>query len=592
MRKVHIYIIKAVLGSLILINGFAAAQDNILLRHIRIHGNDLAAQETVLRVMGIAEGKVMPAGWPDESLKSLVSWYHQRGYWLARIDSISERYSKEENYLDIEMWIQEGGPLQVGNISISNRIEDYKPVLLRLMECRTGRLFDPVILKQDIEVILGFLENNGHPLGTVSISSLSMCQENGHPRIDVTLQIDEGVFVYLDSLSVEGNLVTRKHVALREARLKTGSIYRHKDILTACENIRKLGFFKDVAEPEVVFIRDRAVATIKVKEGNTNTMDGVLGYSPPSGDKEKGYFTGRLQFTFRNLLGTGRFLEAYWEKKDEYSQVMRFGYEEPWLMGWPVHAGGRFQQEIRDTTYIEREWKFFVRFVPWASFSLCLEAGQKEVLPDSVGSVLYDLPRSKSWLLSAGMDYNTLDDLLNPRKGVRYHTLLTLGRKENVGPDFLLGQGSWERRVNTRRIQVDAEAALELFRHQVLYVGLHGMEVKTGDEFVTLSDQIRFGGAQTLRGYREDAFRGSLVAWANCEYRYLPGRRSRVFVFLDSGVFQSRERDTGMKRSVKIGYGMGIRLETRLGMIGIDYGIGEGDSMLRGKIHVRLINQF
>ena len=214
------------------------------------------------------------------------------------------------------------------------------------------------------------------------------------------------------------------------------------------------------------------------------------------------------------------------------------------------------------------------------------------MLPDSLGSVLYQLVQSKSWLLSLGFDYNTLDDPVNPRSGVRYMTTLTAGRKRNLGSDFPLEQNKGKRIFNTRLVQVDAEVALTTFTNQVFYLGLHGSEIKTGELYVPLSDQIRFGGARTLRGYAEDAFRGSLVAWVNGEYRYLIGPHSRAFLFVDGGMYQRREKELGFVRGVKMGYGFGIRMETRLGVMGMDYGLGEGDSLMRGKIHVGLVNRF
>ena len=145
--------------------------------------------------------------------------------------------------------------------------------------------------------------------------------------------------------------------------------------------------------------------------------------------------------------------------------------------------------------------------------------------------------------------------------------------------------------METRRIEADAEAVLSVFRRQTVYLGMHGVEVKTGDAFAPVSDQVRFGWAKTLRGYEEDAFRGSLVAWGNFEYRYLLGRRSRVFLFLDGGMYQRRERE-GLVRGTKFGYGFGLRLETGLGLFGVDFGLGEGDSFLQAKVHVGLVSRF
>ena len=51
-------------------------------------------------------------------------------------------------------------------------------------------------------------------------------------------------------------------------------------------------------------------------------------------------------------------------------------------------------------------------------------------------------------------------------------------------------------------------------------------------------------------------------------------------------------KETGRIDGTKIGYGFGIRIETRLGLFGVDYGLGAGDSLLRGKVHVGLVNWF
>jgi outer membrane protein assembly factor BamA len=288
-------------------------------------------------------------------------------------------------------------------------------------------------------------------------------------------------------------------------------------------------------------------------------------------------------------------LEVYWEKKDERSQAMRFGYEEPWIFGRPVFPGIRFGQEIRDTTYVEREWRAGLRASPWPAFSGSLEGVFKEILPDSVGSAVFGLAQTKSWMVSAMLDYSTLDEPLNPRQGVRYHTEVRFGRKQNLGPQSVLAAQRLKPSAAIRTVRADGEAALPVVGRQVFYAGVHGAEVRTGEDVVPLADQVRFGGANTLRGYVEDAFRGTLAAWMNLEYRYRIGRFSRAFVFFDAGMYQRKERraeGTALVRGTKTGYGFGIRVETRLGLIGADYGLGEGDAWLRGKVHVRLVNRF
>ena len=93
---------------------------------------------------------------------------------------------------------------------------------------------------------------------------------------------------------------------------------------------------------------------------------------------------------------------------------------------------------------------------------------------------------------------------------------------------------------------------------------------------MNIADQIRFGGATTVRGYEEDQFSGSRVSWLNCEYRSIMDYHSRVFLFIDSGFYQRKEESGKKIQGYKIGYGFGIRLETKVGMIGIDYGYYSG----------------
>jgi hypothetical protein len=42
----------------------------------------------------------------------------------------------------------------------------------------------------------------------------------------------------------------------------------------------------------------------------------------------------------------------------------------------------------------------------------------------------------------------------------------------------------------------------------------------------------------------------------------------------------------------KFGYGFGLRIETRLGVIGIDYGLGEGWGLISCLVRMGLTNKF
>lgn len=584
--------------------GFGNAQNiDTLLAHVEFHGLRLFSKEEVLQILELREKERVSFSISEKFFAPLLEAYRQEGRYFVSIDSFrlsfDHSHSKTKSRIiqkaRLEVWITEGSPLVIRGIEWKGIAEGFREALSSVLWLRPGKVFSEFWLQNDIEQILSYYENHGYPFARVVIQNVQIEEDSVYRKsvgLRITSNVEEGPYICLGSIGAEGNTFTRTKVIVRETRLKIGSSYSQREIESARRALKQLGFFRKVFEPRITFSENKTHVIFPIQEGNTTTMDGIIGYVPSSTNAEKGYFTGKLELGFTNLLGTGRFLEAFWEKKDRRTQNLRFRYEEPWLLGKPVLGRFRLGQEIRDTIYVERFFELGLKWSPWSIFSCGIEGGKKEILPDSAGSAFFRIPRSTTSFLTAYFEYNTLDDPLNPKRGIRYYTSLSSGSKSHLGPDWLLAEGEFHHRVFTRQVRMHVEWAIPLFFRQVLDLKISGVEIKTGDLYPSLADQIRLGGALTLRGYREEAFYGTLVAWSNLEYRYLLGGASRVFLFLDHGFYQRKEPSDKEIKHFKMGYGFGISLETRLGLLGVEYGLGEGDGVLQGKIHVRVRNIF
>jgi outer membrane protein insertion porin family len=122
---------------------------------------------------------------------------------------------------------------------------------------------------------------------------------------------------------------------------------------------------------------------------------------------------------------------------------------------------------------------------------------------------------------------------------------------------------------------------------------VHGIDVNS-PRFET-ADLYRFGGTRSVRGYREGQFLASRVGWSNVELRYSLTRRSFAAAFYDFGYYYRPEDNVALTPSQEgfvFGYGLGVRIETGLGMFGVSYALGKGDSILEGKVHFGIINDF
>jgi outer membrane protein insertion porin family len=145
-----------------------------------------------------------------------------------------------------------------------------------------------------------------------------------------------------------------------------------------------------------------------------------------------------------------------------------------------------------------------------------------------------------------------------------------------------------------QRFTFDLDFYLPTFARQVLAFGVHGREVQSARP--EEGEMFRFGGSRSLRGFRENQFLGSRLGWTNTEYRFLLARRSFFYGFVDAGYyFRSADELRGLSRAdaFKYGYGIGVQLETGLGVLGVSFALGSDEpSFGNAKIHFGLINEF
>ncbi|HEY3379184.1 MAG TPA: BamA/TamA family outer membrane protein, partial [Armatimonadota bacterium] len=91
-------------------------------------------------------------------------------------------------------------------------------------------------------------------------------------------------------------------------------------------------------------------------------------------------------------------------------------------------------------------------------------------------------------------------------------------------------------------------------------------------------DQFQMGGADTLRGYKDDRFPGETMVLWNHELRIPITEALDVVGFFDTGdAWGGRFADAlGDSRfKLRYGYGGGIRVQTPIGPLRLDYGIND-----------------
>jgi outer membrane protein insertion porin family len=549
----------------------------------------------------------------DSKLKNdiskIASLFSSECYYSAIVKINSLVYSNDSSLVDVNISVVSNGQSLIKTLEIGGNTAFTKDEILNRWESKIGSCLIQAKLETDLENLISRYENSGYPFVSVKVGKISYADTSSSQLI-VQVDVDECPKVKIDRIEVEGNTDTKSDVVIRETRMRQGEVYNSERVKNIPRLLNRLKIFSSVNEPALYLIPDtsrkiqdinvqnnpfQSLSTkeengiqsggllIKVVEGSTNTFDGVVGYLPGSLG-EKGYFTGLVDVGLRNLFGTGRKLSVKWMREDKLSQEIGIRYVEPWLFDYPISLSGSFYQRQQDTTYIKRTTELKSDFLISENFTLSGMFSQENIIPSSEIANQYI---QSSGTTSGGVEihYDSRDDIYNPTSGVNYRSDYYIGRKKIY---------SLKQNLTMQRVGLDVELFSEPFSRQVAAIGLHGRELRS--DYIEISDLYRFGGTNTMRGYRENQFIGSIIVWTNLEYRFLMARHSFFFGFFDFGYYFhpaiAKANITSSYENAKYGYGIGMRIETGLGIIGVSFAFGKGDSFSQAKLHFGLINDF
>jgi len=397
----------------------------------------------------------------------------------------------------------------------------------------------------------------------------------------------------IDRIEIKGNTSTKDYVIIRELRIESGEPYMQNKIEEFPKRLNRLRFFEPISIPQFyINSKKEGVLLIEVKEKNTNNFDGIIGYIPPGKNESSGYVTGLINISLRNLFGTGRAASIKWNKYNRNSQELDLRYLEPWLFSFPLNVNLGLYQRIQDTTYVQRKIEGLLDYLATEDISAGVMFASETVVPTVRANPVFTVYNSSYVTTGANLKIDTRDDPYAPIEGILFINSYSFSIKTINGPVEYFTP-SLSTSVDLQRFASSFYIFYELFTRQIVALGLNAKELR-GSSFEN-SDLYRLGGTNSLRGYREDQFLGSRIFWSNLEYRALLTRRSYGFIFFDTGYYlRPEEPDRNIPKSEEFlyGFGLGLNLETALGVLRVSYALGEGDTFSDGKIHFGILNEF
>lgn len=566
-----------------------------VVHEINVTGNNAFDDNDYSKWSGINTGENISQGLLDTAKIRIASELADRGYLNCKFDSSGVVLSPDSQNVTINIAITEGDPTYINHFVYSGADALDTLKILPLFDFLEGEILSKSDIEEAVGNSLNYYENAGNPFAKIIINSIYVYYDSlkNESLADVHIDFEKGKRRTIDKIEVQGNTSTKDYVITRELRIDKGEEYSQTKIDEMPKRLNRLRFFYPVDLPQYyVDERGDGVLSIKVKEKQTNNFDGIIGYIPGTKQNEKGYLTGLVNISMINLFGTGRTAAVRWQQFDRYSQEMELKYLEPWLFGYPFNIDGDFYQRKQDSSYVQRKLEGALEYLATENISASVSVSTEQVIPTIKTIPVFTVFNSSSLTTGLNLKFDNRDDPYSPTEGLYFLTSYSFSRKKIFGPQQFI-TSSIQTNVNLQRFTLDLIWYYQLFSRQVVALGAHGKELR--GSFFEDSDLFQLGGTNTLRGYRENQFLGSRIGWTNLEYRLLLTRRTFAFLFFDTGYFYRKpepERDILKQEGFRTGYGIGMNIETGVGVLSVSFAMAAGDSFSDGKIHFGIVNEF
>jgi len=446
--------------------------------------------------------------------------------------------------------------------------------------------FSDQVVESGIERILGLYENFGYPYCQVTVEEIS---PEGADRVHLILRVVEGPQVQVTKINWEGISPGVAEVLNKEINFQAGEIYSSRKWEERLRILKNLPYIKDLQGPELQAAADNGTTVRMTVEERNNSFSGALGYVPSSGNRA-GYLSGNLSLEVSNFLDGPRQLEIYWDKKDLKSYRLNFSFKEYWLFKTPLSAGVNFRQSQTDSTYsqVAFEQQTSYRFssqITWSSILSWERVYQKSYLKNY-------FPSSRRLGLGLKANWNTTDYRLNPRQGQELEAQVKFINWNKAEQDSLFIYPQKDRLMSA---QFSWWNFFPLWEKQTLAIKITYAQISSSEGVLSPADLFKLGGVNLLRGYYAEQFWADRVFLTTGEYRFLLSEQARVYLFADMAKFRHNfleENKLRARPSFKLGYGLGLWLDSKVGLVGLDLGLGQSDQLQDLKVHLALKNRF
>ena len=529
------------------------------------------------------------AAWIDPVAVERRLEHHYRAEGFLVADVSVGRPANVDGTSVVTIKVVEGTPYSLGTIALTGLPADRQEEARNALGLASGERYQPALVMAGVDRLEAGLRRMAYRQARADVETRVDAEA---ARVDVSINVTAGPRSILHDVVVEGADAGKPRVArsivlepggpldpaaIAETRRRLYDLAEYRSVDINIQPLESAAAAPSVNEP----LEQPVVARVALEERpryrfryGLSLNDSVVGQDER--DRRLGF---AADFDNRNLFGRGATAGVSVRLRRD-QQVGRVS----------LGANRLFSLPIRSTVFVERERQ---QLDPDGAFPITSDisslTGEQayRIRPSIDVRYGYGIEKNHTFIRSEAADPFDLtvkvarfttsglvdhrDDAFNPARG--WFTASTLEfSTPGIGSDlkFIKDFAQYSHYIPVRRGLVVASAARL------------GLARTFGDEVLIPSERFYAGGANTVRGYREDALGaqsvlggpegGSALLVLNGELRFPIYRWLKGVGFVDMGNVYPKVGDISFT-DFQVGVGAGARLDTPLGLIRFDFGV-------------------
>ncbi len=521
------------------------------------------AQERSIQVLENGEVSrtiVLPDKNQKSTIQQLSAFYTDKGYFDVQISSTDEEPIQVKTGLRYRIRSL-AFELEVDSVFVENEI--------------AGELYSSELIEKRInEEYLKTVEE-GYLNAKVSIEDINL--DSLSKTVSITALKIRGEQIRVSKIIFKGNRINSQRYLSRLAQTEDSVVASKENLNQIRRNLSTSELVEQVSDPVIYLENDNYVILFEVKEQNLNQLDGLIGFVPD--ETGKGQIVGDLDISLWNVLREGNAFELQYQRLKPETSRLNLGISQDWIANIPLSIGMDFSFYQNDTTYQTRNIGLTGSYLLNSDLSIKSRIYSQNSSSGSESDFSKEPDGSKQGG-DLGFNYSKLDRREVPTSGVSLDVIYGVANKD-IQEDSALA-------FRQQRLETKIKGYIPLFEKSVLATSINGFYV-IGDQF-TESDLIRFGGANSLRGYSEEQFTASELLWGDIEYRFLTDQYSYLFLFTAAGMYKrpqlySETDDSFTQKDFLYSGGFGLSFRTAIGRLKFTYALSSTETFGNGKVH-------